>query len=394
MFVAAPPRPGDIRTSFPYVPALDGIRGLLVFPVLLFHFSVTSAVDGKPPSLIAPGSYFAPSMFFTLSGFLITSLLLIEKQRASTVDWSAFWRRRFRRLVPASLTVILVAALMPVVWEGAWGKLLPSNVVAAIFSFKNWQDIGYASSRNQGLRTLGPLSPYWSLSIEEQFYLGMSIVIGLAMFARLWRRWLAIALSLIGLASIVAMVVVHSTPNRELFGTDIRASELVAGCLLAMAVQRWGWPSARWWGIVGFVSLAVTFVLWGWVSEHDAWVLDGGLAAVSLLNIGMILGAASWGSPFARLMAFRPLVEIGKLSYPLYLVHWPIALATQPAHTGLSGWTLTVVRFVISLAVAWPLAHWVEEPIRKQRVLKGRNFAFAWAGTAAFIVVVCVVINR
>ena len=101
-----------------------------------------------------------------------------------------------------------------------------------------------------------------------------------------------------GMAKIidVAMVVVQSTPNRELFGTDIRASELVAGCLLAMAVQRFGWPTKWWWGVVGFASLAVTFVLWGWVTEQDSWVLNGGLAAVSLLNVGMILGASSWGS--------------------------------------------------------------------------------------------------
>lgn len=385
-FVEAPPEPGDVTRSFPYVPALDGIRGLLVFPVLLFHFSVTSAIDGRPASIIAPGSYFAPSMFFTLSGFLITSLLLIEKQRsavdgsAGTVDWMGFWRRRFRRLVPGSVAVILAACLLPLIWNGFWGPLHPDDALAAIFSVKNWQDIHFATSQNQGLRTLGPLSPYWSLSIEEQFYLGMSIVIGLTMLTARWRQWLALALGLIGTASIVAMVVVKSTPNRELFGTDIRASELVAGCLLALAVQRWGWPRSRWWGYVGFASLAVTFVLWGWVTEHDSWVLEGGLAAVSLLNVGMILGAASWGSVFARAMAFRPLVEIGKLSYPLYLVHWPVALALRPEHTGFSGWPLMFVRFAVSLAVAVPLAHWVEAPIRKQKILKGRQFAYAVGG--------------
>ena len=397
LFVATPPRPGDIRTSFPYVPALDGIRGLLVFPVLLFHFSVTASVDGVPAAHLAPGSYFAPSMFFTLSGFLITSLLLIEKQRTAvdggpgSVDWRGFWRRRFRRLVPASLFVILAAAAIPLVWTNAWGKLPTSNALAAIFSVKNWQDIHYAGSADQGLRTLGPLSPYWSLSIEEQFYLGMSIVIGLAMLRVDWRKGLTAAFVAIGIASIVAMVVVQSTPNRELFGTDIRASELVAGCLLAMAVQRFGWPTKWWWGVVGFASLAVTFVLWGWVTEQDSWVLNGGLAAVSLLNVGMILGASSWGSSFARAMSFRPLVEVGKLSYPLYLVHWPIALATQPVHTGLSGWTLMVVRFLLSMAVAWPLAHFVEAPIRKQKVLRGRQFAIAWASVAALILVICTI---
>lgn len=388
MFVTAPPEPGDIRTSFPYVPALDGIRGLLVFPVLLFHFSI---IGGFPGDGISPGSYFAPSMFFTLSGFLITSLLLIEKHRTDAVDWTGFWRRRFRRLVPASVAVILAAAVIPLVWSNAWGKLPASNALAAILSFKNWQDIHYATSGDQGLRTLGPLSPYWSLSIEEQFYLGMSIVIGLCMLTAQWRRWLTVAFGVIGIASIAALVVVQQpAPNRELFGTDIRASELVAGCLLAVAVQRFGWPRRWWWGVVGFASLGVTFVLWGWVTEHDAWVLDGGLAAVSLLNVGMILGAAAWGSSFARAMSFRPLVEVGKLSYPLYLVHWPIALATQPVHTGWSGWPLMALRFALSMAVAWPLARWVETPIRRQMVLKGWRFGAAWGTVAALILVICV----
>ena len=388
MFVTAPPEPGDIRTRFPYVPALDGIRGLLVFPVLLFHFSITSGMDGKAPSIIAPGSYFAPSMFFTLSGFLITSLLLIERQNHDRVDWAGFWKRRFRRLVPASVAVIAMAVLVPIVWPEAWGGALhPDDALAGLLSVKNWQSIHFANSADQGLRTLGPLSPYWSLSIEEQFYLGLSIVVGVAMFATRWRQWLTAALVTVGVASIITMVVVDGGPNRELFGTDIRASELVAGCLMAMAVQRWGWPRSRWWGLVGWLSLALTVVLWGWVDENEAWVLGGGLALVSLLNLGMILGAATWGSTFAKAMSLRILVEVGKISYPLYLVHWPVGLALRPENVGFTGWPLMVARFAASLAIALPLANYVESPIRRNQVLKGHRFTIAWAGSAAAILV-------
>ncbi|MEZ5322737.1 MAG: acyltransferase [Microthrixaceae bacterium] len=387
MLVPEGPRPAAGSGRFPYLPALDGIRGLLVFPVLAFHFSVTSATGGRAPFLVAPGSFFAPSMFFTLSGFLITSLLLLERDRNDGVSWRGFWDRRFRRLVPGSVTVILVGAALPLLWKkGAWGALRPQDAFAALTSVKNWQDIAYASSRNQGLRTLGPLSPYWSLSIEEQFYLGMSLLIGLAMFTRRWTVTLTALFATAAALSVTALVGIHSTPNRELFGTDVRASELLAGCLLALAVRHWGWPTSRWWSVLGWAALALTALAWGFVTEHDAWVLNGGLALTSLLNIAMILGAATRGSSFAAVFRFRPLVEIGKLSYTLYLVHWPVALALRPEHTGFSGWPLAAVRVVVSGAIAWLVTTYVEQPIRTRKVLKGRRFYATWASVAAISV--------
>ncbi|MDQ7993880.1 MAG: acyltransferase family protein, partial [Propionicimonas sp.] len=90
------------KTTFPYLESLDGLRGLLVFPVALYHFSLTAGTD----NIIAKGSFFAPSVFFALSGFLITSLLLIEHEKTGALDWRGFWKRRFRRLVPASVAIV------------------------------------------------------------------------------------------------------------------------------------------------------------------------------------------------------------------------------------------------------------------------------------------------
>ncbi len=382
-FVESAERPQGVTTRFPYVPALDGIRGLLVFPVLLFHFTLIGCTQGGGCSatILAPGSFFAPSMFFTLSGFLITSLLLIERGGKGRVDWLAFWSRRFRRLLPASVVVVLVCAALPHMWPAAWGRLFPSDALAALFSFRNWQAISLETT--QGLRTVGPLSPYWSLAIEEQFYLGLSIVVGVAMLARSWRTTLTVALAATGAASIFAMLVVHGTPNRELFGTDIRAAEVVAGCLLAVAVQKWGWPQSRWFVPLGWIGLAGTVILWGWVSEHDPWVLNGGLILIAVLNLMIIVGASVWGGSIGRFFCSRPLVEIGKLSYPLYLVHWPVALATMPVHTGLDGWPLTLLRFGLCLLLAVPLTKFIEAPIRSRRILKGWKFPAVWAGAVA-----------
>lgn len=383
MFVALPTDPGDTRARFPYVASLDGIRGLLVFPVLLFHFSVAPG-DSMP--ILAPGSFIAPSMFFTLSGFLITSLLLVEKAKKDRIDWVGFWRRRFRRLLPGSVAVILFVAVVALLRPETW-NLRTSEALAGLFSFKNWQDISYAASETDGLRTLGPLSPFWSLSIEEQFYLGMSLVIGLAMLTRRWKLWMTTAFAALAVLSVASMVVIDSTLNRQFFGTDTRAAELVLGCLLAIAVYEWGWPRSRWWGQVGWVSLAATMFGWATFTEHDAWILNGGLSAWAIVNCGLVLGSASMTSSFARAFSFRPLVEIGKLSYPIYLCHWPVSLAFRPGTLGLDGTSLLLTRIAVSILVAVPLAYAVEAPIRTNRVLRG------WAGPAAWAACVVVIVG-
>jgi hypothetical protein len=151
-------QPTQRATSFRYIRSLDGLRGLLVFPVALYHFSLTSGAN----KIYASGSFFAPSIFFALSGFLITSLLLVEKERTGGLDWRGFWKRRFRRLIPASLTIIFAVSLLSAIWPRLWAGLLPvSDVLAALLSVKNWQSIIVADQHV--FRLLGPLAPHWSL---------------------------------------------------------------------------------------------------------------------------------------------------------------------------------------------------------------------------------------
>ena len=369
------------RRRFPYVVSLDGIRGLITIPVILFHFSITGDM-----TTLAPGSFIGPTAFFTLSGFLITSLLMVEKDNDERIDWLGFWRRRFRRLLPASMTVVLVAVAAPKVVERVWGEVRTVEALAAIFSFKNWQDIHYASNAETGMRTLGPLSPFWSLSIEEQFYLGMTIVIGLAMFSVHWRRWLAAAFVVVGAYSVWSMITIESTLNREFFGTDTRAAELVVGCLLALAIDRWGWPSSPRWSWVGWASLLGTLWFWSTVTEHDRWVLRGGLSAMSLLTVGLILGAAPGTGWFATAFSWPPLVELGKMSYAVYVSHWPVALALRPDNVGFGGWPLLGIRILASFAVAFALTRWIETPIRTRARLQGAQ------GPIAFVIVLTAIV--
>ena len=364
-------------TTFPYVEALDGLRGVLVFPVALYHFSLTAGAD----QIWAKGSFFAPSVFFALSGFLITSLLLVEHERTGALDWRGFWRRRFRRLLPASVVLVFVAALLGALVPSLWSGLLPlSDAAAGLFSVKNWQSIAVADQHT--FRLLGPLSPYWSLAVEEQFYLGLSIVVAIAARSANFTRWLVGLLVGVGIFSIVSLVVHQDSLVREFFGTDTRASEIVAGCLMAVVVHRRGWPAQRWWATAGWAAFAVIVVAWALVPEDAPWVLGGGLALISIVNIGLIGGAIVPGT-FASFLRFSPLVELGKISYPVYLVHWPVGMVLTVERTGLTGWSLIGLRFAVTILCGYAIFRFIERPMRHKGVLKGRAGFAAWAAVCA-----------
>jgi peptidoglycan/LPS O-acetylase OafA/YrhL len=353
------------------------MRGVLVFSVVVYHFSIT---DGTHRTVF-PGSYVAVGSFFTLSGFLITSLLLVERERAGSIDGRGFWVRRFRRLVPASITVVLLCVLVSAVSVGVWA-LSTGDVIASLLSFQNWHAIALASRNPLDLHLLSPLAPYWSLAVEEQFYVVLFVVVMLSMRAR--RPLRAITLSLCGLwlFSVASVLLVHGSVQRELFGTDTRTHELVAGCLLAVIIHRFGWPKDRRWVALGWVALAVTVFGWIQFSETAQWVRDGGMILFGFINVGLILGAVTAGS-FASVMTWRPFAAVGRLSYGVYLIHWPVALLMSVQHMGgLDGWPLNLVRFATTLALAYVISRWIERPVRSRAVLPGWTAFAVWSGVA------------
>jgi peptidoglycan/LPS O-acetylase OafA/YrhL len=237
------------------------------------------------------------------------------------------------------------------------------------------------------------LGIFWSLSLEEQFYLGLFAVVALAVSrGRDMTRWLVGMLVVVGVASVASLVVVQSTPQREYFGTDTRASELVAGCLLAVWVHHHGLPRHRAWRWLGWLALAVAVAGWTFVREDDPWVLGGGLAAFSLVNVGLIVGAASGGS-MGRVLSWRPLVALGRLSYPVYLIHWPIALVMQPDRLHVVGWPLMLARFAVSVVLAWLVFRFVERPLRTSRLVEWPRGLVAWGVPAIGAVVLAVAVS-
>jgi peptidoglycan/LPS O-acetylase OafA/YrhL len=346
---------GGDDARLPHRPALDGLRGLAVLGVLAYHLGFGWA----------KGGFLGVSLFFTLSGFLITNLLLAKP------SLTGFWGRRARRLLPAAFAGILLAIVVVAV-AGTTDQVarLPGDVAGASLYAANWRFIIGHNAYAAGFQAPSPLLHYWSLAIEEQAYLVLPLVVCLLVT----RRRLKVAVATLMAASAASTLVLHDV-NRIYYGTDTRGFELLAGVLLAAVV---GFPSSprlpRW---LGPAALAGTLALWVTTSESAHWLYRGGLWAVSGLSCLLILSALRPGR-LGQALSARPLVAVGLRSYGIYVYHWPLLLLLTPQTTGLHGILLDVVRVAATAAVAQVSYRWLELPIRQRRWHLPRRVV-AWA---------------
>ena len=364
-----------------YEPALDGLRAVAIAGVLAYHAFAASGIDA------VRGGFLGVSLFFTLSGFLIASLLLRERTATGGNDLRRFWARRIRRLAPASLVVVAVVIVLSGPFDVLHART--ADAVAATWSVTNWHIILAGQARL--LQTVvGPLGPTWSLAVEEQFYVGLVLLVVLAAMTRAPRRVLAVACALgWAVPMILTNVVTGWHPSLE-FGTWARAPELFAGVALALWVTgdrppRW---SARAGDVTAGAALAVLVALMLFNDYTPPWLLRGGYGLVALVSAVTILGALAHGRVAGGLAA-RPLVALGTVSYSLYLVHWPTILVLDEERTGLHGWVLAFVRIGASLVVAVALHVAVERPLRRLRTPWWPTFA-AWLGASAAVTVAAV----
>ncbi len=363
-----------------YVPAIDGARAVAVVAVLLFHADLG----------VAPGGFLGVSLFFTISGYLITSLLLREHEATGTISLRGFFARRWRRLTPTAWIAVAGVLGASVWWSASQRAHLPGDALASLGQVANWR-FAFAEQTYQELfiGRPSPLAHYWSLAIEEQFYVVVALV---AVVALRWgRRALAVAAGLL-LAGSVLATFLTSDHNLIYNGTHTRAAEILAGVLLALVPRAWlDRATVRWAGTLaglGFVALVVV------THVDSAWVYEGGLigvAAVSTLLVAALVGAPR--SLLVRTLSLRPLVVVGTWSYALYLVHWPIFLLLDSDRVGVGGVSLFAVRVAVSMMLAGAITHVIERPIRERRLLgTPRRAAVATAlASAALIVAVTVV---
>jgi peptidoglycan/LPS O-acetylase OafA/YrhL len=321
--------------------------------------------------------------FFVLSGFLITSLLLTEHSLTGRIDLVAFWGRRVRRLLPA-LLVVLITVVLVSRWAMSAEEFgaLRWDALAALAYVANWR---MADRGNDYFATTGapsPLQHTWSLGIEEQFYLLWPVLLMVLLMWMRRSRLTILAFCLLGAAASTvfsAWQYHRDGLNRAYYGTDTRAAALLIGCTLAtLLVTTRPATGSRRHPVLGSLALAgaaTTGLLWTFAVGSSAWLYHGGLP-VAALAVAAVVGHAvvSPSSPTARLLAIPPLVWIGRISYGLYLWHWPLFGWLTAGHTGLAGSSLLALRCAGTLLIAVVSYLVVEQPIRRAR----RTWRVSW----------------
>jgi peptidoglycan/LPS O-acetylase OafA/YrhL len=367
---------GGTVSAFAYQPALDGLRALAISGVLLFHAGLGWM----------PGGFLGVDAFFVLSGYLITSLLLVERARKGHIRLGAFWARRARRLLPALLvvlvTVVLVFRSLPPVMEVS---KLRGDALSALGYVANWRMIYGGDGYFDRQSAPSPLQHTWSLGIEEQFYLLWPIIVAglFALASRATGRMLAV-LCLAGAAGSAVTAWLLFRPdnvNRDYFGTDTRAQALLVGCALAAITMPYRRPggmsnarSARraraWrrWGltVAGMLGVVVLAWLWTHVDGTGDLLFHGGLTVSALAVAAVIAYVTQFpDDPLARVLSLAPVVWLGRISYGVYLWHWPLFAFMTAGRTGLTGGWLLAARLTLTLALATLSFLLVEEPIRR-----------------------------
>jgi peptidoglycan/LPS O-acetylase OafA/YrhL/lysophospholipase L1-like esterase len=358
--------PEPVRGDQRYLPGLDGLRAIAVGAVVAYHVGLGWAQGG----LLGVG------VFFTLSGYLITDLLLGQQETADKLQLADFWRRRARRLLPALFVMLAVVTAWVTLLDRSQLPAIRGAVVASVGYVSNWWLIAQHSSYFAQFGPPSPLGHLWSLAVEEQFYLIWPWLLWLGL--RLRRRHsgtdarLAAATLLLAAASAVTMALLYRPgydPTRVYEGTDTRAFALLIGSALAFV-----WPSrhlrgeitesARWVldgaGIAGLVVFAV--LVWR-TSEYSAFLYHGGMVLLALGTALMVASTASPASRFGQILGRQPLRWLGVRSYGIYLWHFPIIVLTTPAdgRDTLARGALQVAASIGCAALSW---RYLEEPIR------------------------------
>ncbi|MEU4519206.1 acyltransferase [Amycolatopsis sp. NPDC024027] len=373
----------------PRLPALDGLRGIAILGVLAFHTGHL------------PGGFLGVDLFFTLSGYLITELLLREVEATGAVSLVAFWGRRIRRLLPALVTML--AGVTVLVWAAGPPDLVRTTLDDGPWvqlNLLNWHLLAESAGYWDRFGSQRVFEHLWSIAVEEQFYLlWPPVLLVVARFAKRPDTWVAVVAATASIGSLALMVTLAGAgdPSRVYTGTDTRAFSLLLGALVATGPVRAALARAavRWAGAAAALLMAGIAILWSLADGTTSrWLFTGGLFAHSLaaaLLIGLCVPAPrTW---VATGLAWPPLRWCGLISYSLYLWHWPVFVLLSPERTGLDGLPRTLAVLAVSLGLATLSKYLVEDPIRfRARWARGRSGLLAFTAVMAGLAVLWVVL--
>ena len=405
----------------PYLPGLNGLRAFAVIAVLLYHAEL--------PWI--PGGFLGVEIFFVISGYLITSLLLAEWRQRGRIDLAAFWLRRARRLLPALYLLLVVTLAFAVVFLPGEVAGLRDDAIAAFGYVTNWYLILANKPYFEIVGRPPPLQHLWSLAVEEQFYLlwPLLFIIGMARLRwlrrhvpltpemmRLRRRRVLLAVIAGAVASASLMAILYQPnvdPSRIYYGTDTRAAGLLIGVALAFLWEpgrhqlQAGWASPLLLDIIGLAALAGLVFFCIRLDETQPFLFQGGLTLVALTTaVAITVVVHPLTRLFASLLEWWPLRWVGVRSYGIYLWHWPVFVVTRPEFdVPIGGLPLLVLRLVVTFVLAGLSYRYVETPIRTGALGRAWNalreaqgarrwrLGAQWVGTVGTCMALCVVLG-
>lgn len=349
-----------------YITGLDGIRAIAVIMVLAYHLKLALFKSG----------FLGVTVFFVLSGYLITGILISEVEEEGTIDLKNFWLRRIRRLVPAVMSMAVVIIFVSAVVNRVIFTKGCKDFLASVLGFNNWWQIFNKVSYFEAAGVPSPFTHCWSLAIETQFYLIYPLILlGIYKLAKSRgegraKRGLLFAgvTLLLALISVILMIVLfdpQQDASRVYYGTDTRAFSLLFGALLAILWDYRMVPrrlSASVNMVLGSVSFAVLLVMTIAINGSSNFWYRGGQFVGTILTVLVIYAVSGRKTLLSRLLSHPVLKWIGDRSYSIYLWHYPIILLISKGIK--ASWWITLIELVLSVVLAELSYRFIETPIR------------------------------
>lgn len=347
-----------IQKKRKYIKEIDGLRALAVIMVLAYHLKMPFAKSGL----------LGVTVFFVISGYLITGILINEIEESGGVDLKNFWLRRIRRLLPAVLSMAVVMIFVSAVVNRVVFTKGCNDLLSAVFGYNNWWQIFRKVSYFENAGAPSPFTHCWSLAIETQFYLIYPILLILLSKARNRGKIFAAVTAVLAMISVVLMGVLYSPdgdPSRVYYGTDTRAFSLLIGALAAIQkeyhiikVKLRG----KLWAVIGSISVLILIGMMMLISSYSSFLYYGGQAIVSVLSAFVVYAVTVSRSLLNIILGSSILKWVGDRSYSIYLWHYPIIVLMSGGKR--AAWWIVILEVVLSVGFAELSYRFIETPVR------------------------------